>query len=227
MADARRQRFLQQRLGLMISYLKGLLFRRYEDRIVVLVSGVGYEVLVPEIVRRGLPAAHDDGSAPQVELQIMFYQSERQPRPILIGFNSEIEREFFERFISVEGIGPMAAVKAFTLPVAVIAQAIEEKNTATLRGLSGVGARTAEKIVASLNGRVGKFCLMPSEEAGETVSPGLQALREEVEQVLVQQMGYKTLEAHRMVTEALKRNPSISASEELFEEVYRGRRLAL
>lgn len=212
----------------MIAYLQGTLFRRYDDRIVLLAGGVGYEVLAPDIVRRVLLALPAGDSGAQVQLHIMYYQSERQPRPVLIGFNTEIEREFFERFISVEGIGPMAAVKAFTLPVPTIARAIEEKDATTLRSLPGVGARTADKIIASLNGKVGKFCLVPQEgaDAGkEPPAPAHGALREEVERVLVQQMGYKVLEAHRMVTEALKRKPSISTAEELFEEVYRAKKL--
>ncbi|MDQ2732730.1 MAG: helix-hairpin-helix domain-containing protein [Armatimonadota bacterium] len=215
----------------MISYLQGTLFRRFEDRIVVLAGGVGYEVLLPEVVRRSLAGVQDGDSGAQVQLHIMFYQSERQPRPVLIGFNNEIEREFFERFISVEGIGPMAAVKAFTLPVPTIAQAIEDKNTATLRSLAGIGARTADKIVASLNGKVGKFCLLPQQDGlsglKEPVSADHAVLRKEVERVLVEQMGYKVLEAHRMVTDALKHKPSIGTAEELFEEVYRARRQSL
>lgn len=207
----------------MIAYLEGSLFRRYEDRIVLLVGGVGYEVLTPQVVRRSLDTTAD-GSP--VRLHIMFYQNERQPRPVLIGFNSELEREFFERFITVEGIGPMAAVKAFTLPVPSIAQAIEARNAAALKGLSGIGARTAEKIIASLNGRVGKFCLLPQDETSSSseAPPDQDALRKEVEQVLVQQMGYKLTDAHRMVTDALRLKPGISTAEELFEEVYRARR---
>ena len=212
----------------MIAYLEGILLRRYEDRIVVLAGGVGYEVLAPEIVRRSLLSMPDGPAGATVKLHIMYYMSERQPRPVLIGFNNEIEREFFERFISVEGIGPMAAVKALTIPVAAIARAIEAKDASILRTLSGIGARTADKIIASLHGKVGKFCLLPTEpeelEAMPAVIPSHAELRQEVEHVLIQQMGYKTLEAHRLVGEALKRKPSISTAEELFEEVYRARR---
>jgi Holliday junction DNA helicase RuvA len=212
----------------MIAYIQGTLFRRHADRIVVLAGGVGYEVLVPETVGRELAPLPEGEQGAQVHLYILYYQSERQPRPVLIGFSSEIQREFFERLISVEGIGPMAAVKAFTLPVSTIASAIEGKDTAVLRRLPGIGARTADKIVASLNGKVGKFGLMPDEGLPEpapaTHTLAHSALREEVERVLVQQMGYKVLEAHRMVTDALKAHPNIGTAEELFEEVYRIRR---
>jgi len=79
---------------------------------------------------------------------------------VLVGFNFDIEKEFFEKFIKVEAIGPTAAVKALVLPVPEIARAIEERDVRTLEKMKGIGKRTAEKIVATLNGKVGKFALM-------------------------------------------------------------------
>ena len=90
----------------MIRYIEGKLLKKEEDRIVVLTNGVGYEILVPAIVRQTFnpKRAGEDGET--VKLFIYYHQTERQPKPLLIGFNYEPEKEFFEKFIKVEAIGP-------------------------------------------------------------------------------------------------------------------------
>jgi Holliday junction DNA helicase RuvA len=141
---------------------------------------------------------------------------------MLVGFNFDVEKEFFERFIKVEDIGPTAAVRALVLPVPEIARAIEERDTTTLTRMKGIGKRTAEKIVATLNGKVGKFALMREEMLPVTAEP--EDLKRQVEDVLVKQLGHKRGEASQMVSEALTRKPGISSPEELFEEVYRSQK---
>ena len=148
----------------MIRYIEGRLFKKEEDRIVVLANGMGYEILLPAIVRQTFASkrAGEDGEI--VKLFIYYHQTERQPKPMLIGFNVEPEKEFFEKFITVEDIGPPTAVKALILPIPRIARAIEERDSKTLERLKGVGKRTADKIIATLHGKVGKFALMRGED---------------------------------------------------------------
>jgi Holliday junction DNA helicase RuvA len=131
----------------------------------------------------------------------------------------ELDKEFFELFISVEDIGPSAAIKALTKTVREIARFIEEKDIKALKQLKGIGERKAEKIVATLKGKVAKYALIPQVELPIEVA---EDFRKEVEDVLVIQLGHKILEARKMIEEATKRNPGIKSSEELFEEVYRG-----
>ena len=76
---------------------------------VLLVGGIGYEVLLPAVVKSGLKEPVVDKP---VAFHIYHYQTERQPRPVLIGFNSLAEKAFFQQFISVADIGPLKAVKA-------------------------------------------------------------------------------------------------------------------
>jgi Holliday junction DNA helicase RuvA len=206
----------------MISFLEGKLFKKDEHRVVILANGIGYEVLLPAIVRQTFSAKKAGEDGDQVALHIFYHQSERQPKPMLVGFNHDVEKEFFEKFITVEDIGPTAAVKALVLPVPKIAQAIEERDIKTLTQLKGIGTRTAEKIVATLNGKVGKFALMREEVISITVEP--EDVRRQVEEVLVKQLGHKRGEALSMIQEALTRNPQINSPEELFEEVYRNQR---
>jgi Holliday junction DNA helicase RuvA len=206
----------------MISYLEGTLLNKSEDKIVILCQGIGYEVLLPAIVRQAYNSKNAGEDGDRIKLHIYYHQSERQPKPILVGFNLDVEKEFFEKFIKVEAIGPIAAVKALVLPVNVIAQAIEERDVKTLERLKGVGKRTAEKIVATLNGKVGKFALVKEEMIPPTIEP--EDVRRLVENVLVKQLGHKRSEAVNMVDEALAKNPAIITPEELFEEVYQRQR---
>ncbi|MCX8021421.1 MAG: helix-hairpin-helix domain-containing protein [Syntrophorhabdaceae bacterium] len=205
----------------MISYLEGKLKKIYDDRIILQVGGVGYDIYIPaymmgEIKKTGR-IEHELG------LHIFFHQTERQPKPVLIGFKNELDKEFFELFISVEDIGPLMAIKAMVRPVRELARAIEEKDTKLLKQLKGIGERKAEKIVASLKGKVAKYALIPSDISGDTWEIK-EDFKKEVENVLINQLGHKQFEARKMIGEALKRNPAISSAEELFEEVYRGQR---
>lgn len=201
----------------MIAYLKGSLFRKEEDRILLLVNHVGYEVILPFFVMNTLEhkAIGDD-----LALFIYYHHTERQPAPILIGFNSEAEKEFFQQFISVEAIGPLKAVKALNRPISDIADAIESNNAGLLKDLKGIGSRTAQKIIATLGGKMGKFALSPGQ--ARPISGMPEKIVEKVLEVLVEQLGHKTAEARQMVSEALDRNSAITTPEELFDEIYRG-----
>ncbi len=205
----------------MIGYLEGKILKKEEDRLLVLANQVGYEVLLPTVVARAL-APKEVGDP--VALYIYHQQSERQPKPVLIGFNLEVEKEFFQYFISVEDIGPLKALKALEAPVREIARAIESRDVAALARLKGIGKRTAQKIVATLEGKMGKFALICSEDR----QPDAERVEEDVEkqvlEVMVRQLGHRVADAKRMIAEALKRNPAATTPEALFEEVYRGER---
>lgn len=208
----------------MIAYLEGRLLKKEKERIVLLVNHVGYEILLPAFVMKSLADRHLDDELP---LYIYFHQTERTPRPVLIGFNRETEREFFELFISVETIGPMKAVKALTLPVEDIAMAIESRDAGVLKKLSGIGERMANKIIATLQGKTGRFVVVrktpgPREDIEDVAVEKDFAAR--VIDVLISKLGHKFPEAREMVANALKRNPSIADPESLFEEIYRGGR---
>jgi Holliday junction DNA helicase RuvA len=202
----------------MIRYIKGRLFRAEEGYIVVLAGGVGYEILLPDIVWQefmGKRVGEED-----VELFISFHQTVQQPKPVLIGFTNEVQLEFFEHLITVKDIGPSTAARALTLPVAVIARAIEERDVSTIMKLKGIGRRKADMVVSELNGKVGKYALLREDE--HMMQPQPKDFTKQVVDVLVKQLGHNRTEAARMVDEALTRKPEVQTPEELFEEVYRG-----
>ena len=200
----------------MIGYLEGKLLRKGDDRILVLANQVGYEVLLPAFVMNTFRAKSVGDT---VSIYIYHQQTERQPKPVLIGFNLEVEKEFFQYFISVEAIGALKAVKALDIPVRDIARAIESKNVQKLKQLKGIGDRTARKIIATLEGKMDKFALIRKSQKEEI--PIVEDLFQQVLDVLIGQLGYKIKEAKQMITDAMKRNSNISTPEELFEEVYR------
>ncbi len=199
----------------MIGYLEGKLLKKETDRVLVLANQIGYEVLLPVIVMESFQAKN---IGDKISLYIYHQQTERQPKPVLIGFNLEVEKEFFQYFISVEDIGPLKAVKALNIPVRDIARAIELKEIDRLRQLKGIGSRTAQKIIATLHGKMEKFALIRKTEKKE-VTIGENFLMQ-VQDVLINQLGYRVAEAKQMIAEAMKRNSTISTPEELFEEVY-------
>jgi Holliday junction DNA helicase RuvA len=200
-----------------IGYLEGTLLKIDQDRILLLANQIGYEVLLPAVVMETLKTKTLGDT---LSLHIYYQQTERQPKPVLIGFNLEAEKEFFQYFISVEDIGALKAVKALDFPVAEIARAIEGNDVAKLTQMKGIGKRTAQKIIATLKGKMQKFALVSKSE--KTVMPVEEDMTKQVIDVLVSQLGHKASDAKRMVSEALTRNSTISTAEELFDEVYRG-----
>ena len=199
----------------MIGYIEGNLIKKEEDRILLLANQVGYEILLPAMVMESIRGNNIND---EIALYIYYQQTERQPKPVLIGFNTEEEKDFFQLFISVEDIGPLKAVKALDISITEIANAIESKDAAKLTTLKGIGSRTAKKIIATLQGRMEKFALP---ESAEQLTAGYsEDVIKQVMEVLVSQLGHKTADARRMISEALKRRGAVTSAEELFDEIY-------
>lgn len=204
-----------------ISYIKGTIRNVDKDdsRIVVEVNGVGYEVLLPFFVMRSLTERGKKGGE-EVELEIYYHIAERQPRPILVGFTNNSERRFFEKLIAVEDIGPAKAAKAFVFSVSTVANAIESRDAQLLEKMPGIGQRTAQKIIATLQGKVAEFALLKDEGYASIPAVEKEDIKEEAVEVLAG-LGYKKAEARLRVDEALKRNPKVKDTEELIREVFR------
>ena len=207
----------------MISRLYGTLVDRRENTILLETGGVTYEVLIPVSILQTLDRHLEaDG---RIRLVTYHYHHVEPSRavPILIGFINEIEREFFERFITVSGIGPKAAVRALKQPIPLIARAIDDGNLEVLRSLPGIGPQRAKEIIAKLQGKVGKFALMPDAD-GTVQAAGLRApdATAEALEVLIQ-LQYKRPEAQVMIKSAMGRNPGLSSAEEILNEVYKQR----
>ncbi len=205
----------------MIRYIKGELMKADKGRVVILAGGIGYEIMLPEIVWQNFQHGSNNGEC--VEFFVSYHQTVQQPKPVLIGFITEVEQEFFELLIKVKDIGPVMASRALILPVAVIARAIEDRDFVTIMKLKGVGRRKADMIISELNGKVAKFALMKDTDKAEDVRAGGDFSRQVVD-ALVKQLGHGRSDAKTMVADAMVRCPDITTPEDLFEEVYRGTR---
>ena len=213
----------------MIATLSGRVRRKLEDRIVLECGGIGYEVFLPPIAIRQLENVATGGGekASELELVIYYHATRDQPRPVLIGFTSDLDKEFFEKLITVKDIGPMVAARALAAPVAELAAAIARQDEKYLRSLPGIGPQKAKNIVAQLQSKVAKFALAREGAAAEPVAaaalpPDADGLRELVWEILTRQLGHRPSEASQLITDALRRRPSIATPEELFDEIYRG-----
>jgi len=207
-----------------ISYLKGHLVSLDEEtsRAIIEVQGVGYEVLLPAFVMRSLT---DRGRKPgeEVALQIYYHVTERQPRPVLVGFNSEFEKKFFEKLIGVEDLGPTKAARALIYSVSTVANAIENADARLLQSMPGIGARTAQKIIATLREKVAEFALLKDEGYDSPPAVTRKDLVEEAIEVLVG-LGYKRAEAKARVDGILEKHADIRDVEGLIREVFRAER---
>lgn len=205
----------------MISTLRGRLLKKKDSSLLVEVGGLGYEVQVPLTVLNELKNTME---GTEVELITFHYYATDPSKgvPVLIGFMNEIEKEFFEKFITVAGIGPKAAVKAISKPICEIARAIDSGDIAFLKSLPGIGEQKAKEIVAKLQTKVGKFGLIQDGFKPSEVTQK-KDIEEEALQVLMQ-LQYKKQQAQDMIKKAIERNPDVSTSEELLNEVYRQRR---
>jgi len=215
----------------MIASIRGRLRRKLEDRIVVEAAGVGYEVFVPPVAQQALvdAKAADGDAADVVSLAIHYHATQNQPRPVLIGFTSELDKEFFERLITVKDVGPLVAARSLAAPVSDIAAAIARQDEGYLRRLPGIGPQKAKNIVAQLQTKVAKFALAqagPPAEAAPPPTPSVardeEGLRDMVFDVMVKQLGHRPTEASQLISAAFARNPGMATPEELFDEIYRG-----
>jgi Holliday junction DNA helicase RuvA len=213
-----------------IASLSGRVRRKLEDRIILECGGIGYEVFLPPIVFRQLENLHaGDGEAASALSLVTHYHATRdQPRPVLIGFTEELDKEFFEKLITVKDMGPMVAARALAAPIGEIAAAVARQDEKYLRSLPGIGPQKAKNIVAQLQGKVAKFALARDGQAPPVplpraaAEPADEAVKEMVWEVLVKQLGHRPTEASQLIADAFKRKPDLVTAEELFDEIYRG-----
>jgi len=141
-----------------------------------------------------------------------------QLAPKLIGFLRHDDKEFFNLFISVKGIGPRKALRAFTIPVGQIASAIALKDTRILKSLPGIGGRAAEQIIAELHGKVETFA------TGGTAAPVPTAQRADYQQSAIEvlvKLGERRVEAENWVERVCRVDPAITDPQKVIQAVYR------
>jgi len=200
----------------MFSRISGTLLEHRGGGVLVDVGGLAYEITVPPCVEDKLP--REAGSPLALEIYATFALEGNSGKFSFFGFTNAIERDFFEALISVASIGPKTAARAFSLPMARIAQAIDVGDHAFLRTLPGIGQQKARDIVAKLQGKVAKFLLIQDAPAQSQIP--IPDFAHEALGVLLQ-LEYKRAEAEDMVARTLEASPQIADAETLLAEIYR------
>jgi len=152
----------------LITQIRGILRVVAEESLTLAVEPLEIEILIPENTRRKLQAHVGEPVALHTILYIEGNAMGGRMTPRLVGFLSAIDREFFEVFCSVDGVGVRKALRAMVQPVRELARTIQDQDVKMLATYPGIGEATAERIVAKLRRKVGKFALIvaPAEAPG-------------------------------------------------------------
>lgn len=185
-----------------------------------------YEVYVPSGIAARLRQTSGSDRQNPLTLYTIYYidggLAGGHLTPKLVGFLDPLDREFFEAFTKVPGIGFMRALKCLVRPLNEIAMAIERGDTDLLKTLPYIGGKTAERIVTDLRGKMAKFALARTEEPLSVENEPVSELRAEAIQVL-EQLEYSHSEAERMSAEILAKNKNLKSVEEFLRKVFEQR----
>ena len=208
----------------MISEVTGevLYDRIRRNALLVRVNSLCYEVLVPSGIASRLRQAAESERPNPVTFYTIYYIDGGlggHLNPRLVGFLDPLDREFFEAFTSVPGVGYVKALKCLVRPLSEIAQAIERGDSRFLQGLPGIGPKMAERITMELRGKMAKFALARAEEPLSVERDTDAELRLEALQVL-EQLEYPRAEAQRTVAEIFTRHRGLKSVEEFLRKVF-------
>lgn len=186
----------------MIAFLNGILSTKKEDELIIDVSGVGYKVEISTQTYSTLP---DIGK----ELKILIYHHITDSDQRLFGFASAREKNLFERLITVKGIGPKLGLTILSgMAAPNLMEAIVTQDTSALSGISGIGKKTAERMVLELKDKL-------FDESQPSVATGRIESRSKREEALsaLEALGFKKKEAEQMVNQITAKNQDSSVSD--------------
>jgi Holliday junction DNA helicase RuvA len=201
-----------------ITKVSGTLLRLDDDSATVGVEAFEYQVFIAESSRRALQSQVGQS----ISLHTIYYldgdPSRGRVTPRLVGFLSEVEREFFELFCSVDGVGAKKALRAMVRPVQDIAEMIEEQDAKGLSSLPGIGGATAERVIAKLRRKMSKFALLvarsqdyEAEVKRDVVQEAFEALRT---------LGHSEADARKLLDSVLKAKRKFSDVEAVLQAIY-------
>jgi len=199
--------------------LTGIVADVEESSVVLDRDGLAYEVLVPGYAIGELMACK--GQA--VTLHTMEYYEGAAAGgnlvPRIVGFLHAEDRAFFERFITVKGIGVRKAIRALAEPPAKVAFAIESGNAPALAQLPGIGKRAAEQIVAELRGKLEAYAIGAAAARPATQHKWTAEQRDALE-VLVA-LGERRMEAEQWLERSAQLHPDTKAADAWIAAAYR------
>ena len=204
----------------MITRINGKLLRLSDTTATIEVGAFEYEVFVTEYSRRSIQSKIGE----EVGLHTIEYlegnpQKGGRLTPRMIGFDSEIERQFFEIFCSVPKVGIKTGLRALVRPVRDIAHAIEQQDVKTLTTLPGIGPSMAENIVAQLRRKMAKFALLVQRDEIETAMDVEHSIVDETYQILVA-LGHSEADARQLLEIPIGSKKKFKDVESLLQAVY-------
>ncbi len=179
----------------MITFLEGTLVEALPTQVVINVRGVGYEVLIPL-------SSYDKLPAPGKPVKILTHLQVREDAHLLYGFMTPAERDLFRLLLQrVSGIGPKLALAVLAgMSVAHFKAAVVNSDTGSIARISGIGKKTAERIVLELKDKVGVAAAW--EAASAQHAPSEEEIRLNDAVLALISLGYKQADAHKAVKQA-------------------------
>ncbi len=202
----------------MITKITGQLVVLRGDTLTLKIDSFEYEVLIPEFTRRQLQTELNQSVSLHTIEYLEGNPMQGRMTPRVIGFLSEVEREFFELFCSVDGVGVKKALRAMVRPVKEVATAIEEQDATALASLPGIGPAMAERIIAKLRRKVPKFALMVARAELNLSEVGSDVVSETFE--VLRSLGHSESEARRLLDMAIASKKKFKDVQSLIEAIY-------
>lgn len=179
----------------MIAYLNGTLAKKSSDALIIDVHGVGYRVEISTLTYEDLPSEGTD-----IKLLIHHHITDNDQR--LFGFFSSDEKELFELLNTVKGVGPKLGLTILSgLPAAQIIEAVLQDDKAALSQISGIGKKTAERMILELKDKIARIA--PDTTTSTSAVGG--NLKEEAVSAL-ESLGFKKRDAEKAVVAAAREN---------------------
>ena len=191
----------------MITFLQGILAEKAPARAVINVGGVGYEVLIPL-------SSYDRLPPPEAPVKLLTFHHVREDAQQLFGFMSEEERDMFDRLLDVSGIGPKLALAALSgMSVREIKMSIIAGDSKRLSGISGIGKKTAERIVVELKDKITAGEALEATAGADAATGNDVRLRDTVMALIA--LGYKQADALKLARTATEQAGPDAGVEEL------------
>ncbi|MCR9116385.1 MAG: helix-hairpin-helix domain-containing protein [bacterium] len=205
----------------MITKITGLLTEVGDAHATLAIDALEYQVFIAEFARRQLQT--------QLNSEVTFFTlhyfdgnpAHGRMTPRLVGFLNRAEREFFDLFCSVDGVGSKKALRAMVRPVQEVAVLIEEQDAKGLAALPGIGPATAERIVAKLRRKMPRFALIanaPSE--GAEVEQDV--VRETFEALML--LGHSESEARTLINDVIDSKKKFKDVDAVIKAIYEQKR---
>jgi len=203
-----------RKMGIMITFVEGILEDVLPNQIVVNAGGIGYQILIPL-------SSYSKLSSTGARVRVLTHHHVREDAQILYGFSSSEERDLFRLLMAhVSGIGPKLALAILSgMEVGHFKSAVVTSDIAAISKISGVGKKTAERVVLELKDKLGVAAEWEAASRGNAPS-GIERHLHDAVLALIS-LGYKQVDAHKAVKAVMTKLSADSSAEDVVREALR------